>query len=152
MITVATAASLSVPISIYKSTKLLTKRGAKARLRDPRSKAPQLRGKFLDVNQALEVARYDIQYLDWRPARIFLLSCSSTRRLWRFLNPLAREYKSIGTSQEGSRGFARRVGTSSQTVHISEARVATALDKLAYMETLVNDRLLQEGRSATTAE
>lgn len=29
-------------------------------------------------------------------------------------------------------------------VHISEARVATALDKLAYMETLVNDRLLQE--------
>lgn len=29
-------------------------------------------------------------------------------------------------------------------VHISEARVSTALDKLAYMETLVNDRLLQE--------
>lgn len=33
---------------------------------DPRSRAPQLKGKFLDVNQALEVARYDIQYLDWR--------------------------------------------------------------------------------------
>lgn len=29
-------------------------------------------------------------------------------------------------------------------VHISEARVATALDKLAYMENLVNDKLLQE--------
>ena len=33
---------------------------------DPRSKAPQYKGKFLDVNQALEVARYDIQYCDWR--------------------------------------------------------------------------------------
>lgn len=33
---------------------------------DPRLKVPQCRGKFLDVNQALEVARYDIQYLDWR--------------------------------------------------------------------------------------
>lgn len=33
---------------------------------DPRSKIPQCKGKFLDVNQALEVARYDIQYCDWR--------------------------------------------------------------------------------------
>ena len=33
---------------------------------DPRSKFPQSKGKFLDVNQALEVARFDIQYLDWR--------------------------------------------------------------------------------------
>lgn len=33
---------------------------------DPRSKMPQCKGKFLDVNQALEVARYDIQYCDWR--------------------------------------------------------------------------------------
>ena len=29
-------------------------------------------------------------------------------------------------------------------VHISEARVSSALDKLAYMEELVNDKLLQE--------
>lgn len=33
---------------------------------DPRTKAPPYKGKFLDVNQALEVARFDIQYLDWR--------------------------------------------------------------------------------------
>jgi chlorophyllide a oxygenase len=33
---------------------------------DPRSRVPQCKGKFLDVNQALEVARYDIQYCDWR--------------------------------------------------------------------------------------
>ena len=33
---------------------------------DPRSKVPQCKGKFLDVYQVLEVARYDIQYCDWR--------------------------------------------------------------------------------------
>jgi chlorophyllide a oxygenase len=32
-------------------------------------------------------------------------------------------------------------------VHLSEARVATALDKLAYVETLVNDKLLPEQKS-----
>lgn len=34
---------------------------------------------------------------------------------------------------------------------MSEARVATALDKLAYMEELVNDRLLQD-RSTTASD
>lgn len=33
---------------------------------DPRSKFPQCKGKFLDVNQALELARFDLQYCDWR--------------------------------------------------------------------------------------
>ena len=33
---------------------------------DPRPRVPQSKGKFLDVNQALEVARFDIQYCDWR--------------------------------------------------------------------------------------
>lgn len=36
-------------------------------------------------------------------------------------------------------------------VHISEARVSTALDKLAYMEELVNDKLLQD-RATTYSE
>lgn len=40
--------------------------GALFDVEDPRSKVPQFKGKFLDVNQALEVARYDIQYCDWR--------------------------------------------------------------------------------------
>lgn len=33
---------------------------------DPRSKVPQYKSKFIDVNQALEVARYDLQYCDWK--------------------------------------------------------------------------------------
>lgn len=36
-------------------------------IEDPRSKiVPQGNKKFLDVNQALEVARYDLQYCDWK--------------------------------------------------------------------------------------
>lgn len=33
---------------------------------DPRSKLLECKGKFLDVYQALEVARLDIQYCDWK--------------------------------------------------------------------------------------
>ena len=40
---------------------------------DPRPLQPPYKGKFLDAHQALEVARYDIQYCDWR-ARNDLLS------------------------------------------------------------------------------
>lgn len=40
--------------------------GALFDVEDPRSKIPQNKGKILDIYQALEVARYDIQYLDWR--------------------------------------------------------------------------------------
>lgn len=38
-----------------------------------------------------------------------------------------------------------------EQVHISEARVSTALDKLAYMETLVTDKILQD-RNTTESE
>ena len=37
-------------------------------------------------------------------------------------------------------------------MHISEERVSATLDKLAYMETLVNDRLLQDRNTITTTE
>lgn len=40
--------------------------GALFHVEDPRSKVPQCKGKFLDIYQALEVARQDIQYCDWR--------------------------------------------------------------------------------------
>lgn len=33
---------------------------------DPGPRVPIAKGKFLDVNQALEVVRFDIQYCDWR--------------------------------------------------------------------------------------
>lgn len=101
------------------------------------------------------------------------------------LNPLARDYKSIGTMKKDLAelqdelaqahrqvckistrrnslikmsesfylicNYVKSLTREQQQVHISEARVATALDKLAYMEELVNDRLLQD-RSTTTKE
>ncbi|KAG5222446.1 chlorophyllide oxygenase [Salix suchowensis] len=149
----ATAAALSLPISLCRSSKLSCKKGVRGGFRvfavlgeegglvdkkstwgplfdveDPRSKMPKFKGKFLDAYQALEVARYDIQYCDWRARQDLLTIMILHEKVVEVLNPLAREFKSI--------------------VHISEARVSTALDKLAYMEELVNDRLFQDRRPA----
>ncbi|KAL0314321.1 UNVERIFIED_CONTAM: Chlorophyllide a oxygenase, chloroplastic [Sesamum angustifolium] len=83
---------------------------------DPRSKVPHYKGKFVDVHQALEVARYDIQYCDWK-ARQDVLTIMLLH----------------------------------EKVHISEARISTALDKLAFMEMLVNDKKLQD-RNTTESD
>lgn len=51
---------------------------------EPRSKLAQSKGKFLDVHEAFEVARYDIQYCDWRARQdlltIMLLHEKVTRK------------------------------------------------------------------------
>ncbi|KAL3736698.1 hypothetical protein ACJRO7_025612 [Eucalyptus globulus] len=174
---VATAAALSLPISLCKSSKLNVRKGVRGGLRvvavfgeegelvdkksvwgplfdveDPRSKAPQWKGKFLDVNQALEVARYDIQYLDWRARQDLLTIMLLHEKVVEVLNPLAREYKSVGTLKKDLAGLQEELEQAHRQVHISEARVSTALDKLAYMETLVNDRLLQDRNTIETPE
>ncbi|KAJ9146297.1 hypothetical protein P3X46_028580 [Hevea brasiliensis] len=173
MNTVATAAALSMPISLFRSSKRNTEKGVRGGFRvfavfggegglqdkksvwgtifdveDPRSKMPHYKGKFLDVNQALEVARYDIQYCDWRARQDVLTIMLLHEKVVEVLNPLAREYKSIGTLRKELAGLQEELTQAHQQVHISEARVTTALDKLAHMEALVNDRLLQD--SSTT--
>ncbi|CAN1240406.1 Chlorophyllide a oxygenase, chloroplastic [Linum grandiflorum] len=115
---------------------------------DPRSKMPQCKGKFLDANQALEVARFDIQYCDWRARQDLLTIMLLHEKVVEVLNPLAREYKSIGTMKKELAELQEELTQAHTQVHISEARVSTALDKLAYMEELVNDKLLQD-RSTT---
>ncbi|KAM7253360.1 hypothetical protein ACFE04_025978 [Oxalis oulophora] len=170
MTTFATAAALSLPISFYKSTKLnINKKGIRGRVKiyavygeedslldkksswsmlfdveDPRTKAPLSKGKFLDANQALEVARFDIQYCDWRARQDLLTIMLLHEKVVDVLNPLARDYKSIGTVKKELAELQGQLSQAHQQVHISEARVSTALDKLAQMEELVSDRLLQE--------
>ncbi|CAN1268839.1 Chlorophyllide a oxygenase, chloroplastic [Linum perenne] len=61
---------------------------------------PQCKGKFLDANQALEVARFDIQYCDWRARQDLLTIMLLHEKVVEVLNPLAREYKSIGTMKK----------------------------------------------------
>ncbi|XP_011027520.1 PREDICTED: chlorophyllide a oxygenase, chloroplastic-like [Populus euphratica] len=109
---------------------------------------PQFKGKFLDFYQALEVARYDIQYCDWRARQDLLTIMILHEKVVEVLNPLARDYKSIGTMKKELAELQDELAQAHRQVHISEARVATALDKLAYMEELVNDRLLQDRKQA----
>ncbi|KAF7816855.1 chlorophyllide a oxygenase, chloroplastic [Senna tora] len=170
---IATAAALSVPISFCRPSKLDFNKGLRGRFRvlavfreelgkknewdalfhveDPRSKVPQYKGKFFDIYQVLEVARYDIQYCDWRARQDVLTIMLLHEKVVEVLNPLAREYKSIGTMKKELAELQEELAQAHRQVHISEARVATALDKLAYMEELVNDRLLQD-RSTTVVD
>ncbi|XP_073052758.1 chlorophyllide a oxygenase, chloroplastic-like isoform X1 [Primulina eburnea] len=111
---------------------------------DPRSKVPTNKGKFLDVNQALEVARYDIQYCDWKARQDVLTIMLLHEKVVEVLNPLAREFKSIGTLKKDLAELQEELVVAHNQVHISESRVSAALDKLAYMETLVNDKILQD--------
>lgn len=110
---------------------------------DPRPRVPQSKGKFIDANQALEVARFDIQYCDWRARQDLLTIMVLHDKVVEVLNPLAREFKSVGTIKKELAQLQEDLEQAHRQVHISEARVATALDKLAYMEFLVNDRVLQ---------
>ncbi|WCJ42769.1 Chlorophyllide a oxygenase chloroplastic [Euphorbia peplus] len=179
MNSVATFSAFSLPISFTRSSSstFQTKRGVRGGFRviavygeegglvdkkntswsalfdveDPRSKMPQLKGKFLDANQALEVARFDIQYCDWRARQDVLTIMLLHEKVVEVLNPLAREFKSIGTVKKELAELQEELAEAHQQVHISEARVSTALDKLAYMEAVVNDKLLQD-RTTTESD
>uniref|UniRef100_A0A0D3HGS1 Rieske domain-containing protein n=1 Tax=Oryza barthii TaxID=65489 RepID=A0A0D3HGS1_9ORYZ len=120
---------------------------------DPGPRVPIAKGKFLDVNQALEMVRFDIQYCDWRARQDLLTIMVLHNKVVEVLNPLAREFKSIGTLRKELAELQEELAKAHNQVHLSETRVSSALDKLAQMETLVNDRLLQDGgSSASTAE
>ncbi|KAF7816854.1 chlorophyllide a oxygenase, chloroplastic [Senna tora] len=163
----------AAPLSFSTPSKLHPKKGLRGRFRtlavfgeelgkknewdalfhveDPRSKVPQYKGKFFDIYQVLEVARYDIQYCDWRARQDVLTIMLLHEKVVEVLNPLVRQYKSIGTVKKELAELQEELAQAHRQVHISEARVATALDKLAYMEELVNDRLLQD-RSTTVVD
>ncbi|KAF6152793.1 hypothetical protein GIB67_004622 [Kingdonia uniflora] len=117
---------------------------------DPRPKFSQLKGKVLDAHQALEVVRFDIQYCDWRARQDLLAIMLLHEKVVDVLNPLARDYKSIGTVKKELAELQDELAQAHKQVHISEARVSTALDKLAYMEQLVNDKLLQDRNTMET--
>ncbi|MCL7038397.1 hypothetical protein MKW94_029313 [Papaver nudicaule] len=179
MITVTAAAALSLPISLSRCSKLInTRRDVRGGFRvyaiigeggggfiekrhdwstifeveDPRASrvVHQNKKKFLEANEALEVARFDIQYCDWRARQDLLTIVLLHEKVVDVLNPLAREYKSIGTVKKELAELQRELAQAHKEVHMSEVRVSTALDKLAYMEQLVNDKLLPD--TSTTTE
>eukprot|EP00252_Welwitschia_mirabilis_P026006 TRINITY_DN832_c0_g1_i7.p1 TRINITY_DN832_c0_g1~~TRINITY_DN832_c0_g1_i7.p1 ORF type:complete len:508 (-),score=74.38 TRINITY_DN832_c0_g1_i7:443-1966(-) len=112
-------------------------------VQDPRSRTPPWKGRNCDVYQALEVARHDIEYCDWR-ARQDVLSIKLLHdKVVDVLNPLARDHKSVQTMKKELADLQTELAKAHEQVHISEARVATALNKLADMEAFVNDKLLR---------
>ncbi|KAF3778035.1 Chlorophyllide a oxygenase [Nymphaea thermarum] len=60
------------------------------------------------------------------------------------LNPLAREYKSIGTVKEEVAELQEDLAEAHKQAHISEARASAALGKLAFMEELMNESVVQK--------
>eukprot|EP01018_Ginkgo_biloba_P013459 Gb_35950 [translate_table: standard] len=111
---------------------------------DPRGRTPPWKGRFFDVNQAWEVARHDMQYCDWRARQDVLTIKLLHDKVVEVLNPLARDHKSVETLKGELAELQKDLAKAHEQVHMSEARVACALDKLADMEALVNDRLLQD--------
>lgn len=111
---------------------------------DPKPRVLLSKGKFLDANEALEVARFDIQYCDWRARQDLLSIMLLHDKIVEVLNPIAREYKSIGTMRKELAELQEELAKAHNEVHISEARVSSALDKLTYLEILANGELLQE--------
>ncbi|XP_078441637.1 chlorophyllide a oxygenase, chloroplastic-like [Wolffia australiana] len=117
-------------------------------------KGPKLalpEGKFLDANQALEVARFDIQYCDWRARHDILAIMLLHDKVVEVLNPLAREFKSIETMKVELAELQDALNQAHQQVHISEERISSALDKLASVETLVNEKLVPERNSGNAS-
>ncbi|XP_019417731.1 PREDICTED: chlorophyllide a oxygenase, chloroplastic-like isoform X1 [Lupinus angustifolius] len=165
---IATGALITLPFPTFsRSSKLRVKKGLKGQFKvfavfgeedekknawgalfhveDPRTKIPlHNKGKVFDVYQALEVAKYDLQYFDWRARQDVLTIMLLHEKVVDVLNPLAREYKSIGTMKKELAELQEELEAAHRQVNISEARVSTALDKLAHMEELVNDKLLQD--------
>ncbi|KAM3238585.1 chlorophyllide a oxygenase, chloroplastic-like [Capsicum annuum] len=150
VIATAAAISLSLPFSFCRSTKSYTRKFVKGsfgvfavygeeggipdkkdswlalfNVEEPRTKVPQSKGKFLDANQAVEVVRYDLQYCDWRARQDVLTIMLLHEKVIEVLNPLARDYKSIGTMKN----------------KLAELQEELSLDhnQLAYMEELVDD-------------
>ncbi|XP_057860987.2 chlorophyllide a oxygenase, chloroplastic [Cryptomeria japonica] len=111
---------------------------------DPRGKTPPWKGRYFDVYQAWEVARHDIHYCDWRARQDVLTIKLLHDKVVEVLNPLARDHKSVETLKGELGDLQNDLTKAHEQIHISEARVACAINKLAEMEALVNDKLLED--------
>nr|BAJ90895.1 predicted protein [Hordeum vulgare subsp. vulgare] len=120
---------------------------------DPGPRVPIEKGQYLEAKQALDVVRFDIQYCDWRARQDLLTIMVLHNKVVEVLNPLARDFKSVGTLRKDLDGLQEELAKAHNQLYLSESRVSSALDKLAQMETVVNERLLSDGSAfANTAD
>ncbi|XP_002983761.2 chlorophyllide a oxygenase, chloroplastic [Selaginella moellendorffii] len=106
--------------------------------------------RVIDVNQAWELLRHDVEFLDLRARQDVLAIKDAHDKVVEVLNPLARETKSINTLKRELANLQEDLQRAHAQVHISEARVNHTISKLAEMETMVNDELLQKDEEAVT--
>ncbi|KAH7422540.1 hypothetical protein KP509_12G013500 [Ceratopteris richardii] len=115
----------------------------------PSSRPPPTSGRLFDVQHAWELVRQDLLYCDWKARRDVLAIKTLHDKAVEVLNPLARDQKSVETLRHELEALQHDlIEAHEQVVHLSEARVAYSLQKLAEMEALVNDKLLQQGTIA----
>ncbi|VAH85893.1 unnamed protein product [Triticum turgidum subsp. durum] len=120
---------------------------------DPGPRVPIEKGQYLEAKQALDVVRFDIQYCDWRARQDLLTIMVLHNKVVEVLNPLARDFKSVGNLRKDLDGLQEELAKAHNQLYLSESRVSSALDKLAQMETVVNERLLSDGSAfANTAD
>ncbi|KAL8159352.1 hypothetical protein V2J09_000889 [Rumex salicifolius] len=139
MAAIATAAALSLPFSLFRCSKLNTKKeeggglvpkksswGPNFNVEDPRLKAPQYKGKFLDC-VPVKIFSPFLFFMKRSLYLYHLLSQSSFISSLQFfvevLRSLACEYKSIGTMKKDLAGLQEDLAQANRQVHISEARV-----------------------------
>eukprot|EP00250_Pteridium_aquilinum_P017940 c23853_g1_i1 orf=188-2035(-) len=113
-------------------------------VQDSWAKESSSRGRAFEGNQAWEILLQDLQFCDWKARRDVLAIMALHDKVVDVLNPMARDWKSVKTLREELDGLQSDLAKAHDQVHISESRVARALQKLSDMEVLVNDMLLQE--------
>ncbi|MCO5592687.1 hypothetical protein L7F22_046690 [Adiantum nelumboides] len=110
----------------------------------PRTTRSPTSGRLFDVQHAWEVVRQDLLYCDWKARQDVLVIKTLHDKVVEVLNPLARDQKSVETLRYELEALHNDLVNAHEQVHLSEARVSCSLQKLADMEALVNDKLLQE--------
>lgn len=114
----------------------------------PRTTRPPTSGRLFDVQHAWEVVRQDLLYCDWKARHDVLAIKTLHDKAVEVLNPLARDQKSVETLRFELEALQHDLVKAHEQVHLSEARVAYSLQKLADMESMVNDKLLHAGTVA----
>lgn len=126
--------------------------GGWLRVEYPRTTRPPSSGRLFDVHHAWEVVRQDLLYCDWKARHDVLAIKTIHDKAVEALNPLARDQKSVGTLRLELEALQQDLVKAHEQVHLSEARVEYSLQKLADMQSLVNDKLLYECSTVESRE
>ncbi|KAK1615598.1 hypothetical protein QYE76_021115 [Lolium multiflorum] len=93
---------------------------------DPGPRVPIELGKFLDAKQVLNVVRFNIQYCDWRAGRTCSPSFVLHNKVVEVLNPLARDFKSVGNLRKDLAGLQEDLAKAHNQKHSRRSKRKTS--------------------------